>query len=1310
MSSFYRQADVGVTTAPTSFRAVRTRSLAALFALLVMVCSVLFSVASASQTAFAAEDEDQKIEDLLNDKSKDFGAKDYQDAMSKLDSNNINDQNSFGYVLGRLFMPGYLNHTDQGVAAKGMSNPGTNCSLSDPNAGTPLYHNCDVPNIMAEFLQTMVSTFVPQGMQNATTDYAKVENPWFGLPTRVPGGTVPVDDSLRSAKYTGLELFGYSMKYTSYNGEWDNIKVFTKARALSNFGAMDTLTLGVHTIVNGITSGAQKAGQNVSDSLSRGDILGAIGGAFTGFFEGGTSSSLNTILDSSDLNVFNTNSWYRLNYGSTAYGFRELTDEEVSQRMLAEIQDHLSGRTDGVKLPQDFLDLEGGPDKPKEDIASCQVTDTEGKKQEKSSRTGGGMSESDCAAAAKAANPEHPDYDWTVDGLQKKEKLSTWKDRNKQWFDTAKKYEFTCEIKTDEEKRTDNLASFYACVDSQFAEKSKDQTQKMRDEGTADWVKKAINSSNFSKFLTGSSAANLNSPKARLVCVDANGRDRLEGGQPVYAYDSNGNFQRDKCGQIRQPIQNGLFGNGYDDNVKVPKDTRYTVMTANTPMGITTPPRLIAGTVSNFGMSTSMLMTRIANTMVNLSFSPLTQTLGLDDVVVNFIDDVKDSLFFSTSVLLVAASALVTVFTTFFTRQYRRGLMQLLYLFAMGIVSTALLATPRTFMKLTDDVPAAVEATIATAIFDTGSAADGDQLCTATGNPVSYDGENQTLFTYADTGNREMQCQIWRIFAFNTWVNGQWGTDYHQLFANGAPGAEHHLENTNSDLVGDAAVKMGGQATEKNWALYQLDMLTQGTTTDTPEATGTPLGQVDPNMYRVVDAQAGPNNGAGTDGRHFMWWSGGQPEGRMVYALAGATNSVVGLIAILIFSTGKIVLTMVTLFMFLALPFMLLVGMFYHGGARLLSKYGWTMLSLMVERVFLVALLALLLRLLVLSGSAIDNFLLACVVCMGMSIAAIMLRKKLMGQIRNGIVTPHGGSALSQISDFSLERVWKEKTPKTIRNAVHNTGVRAKAAGSGLVAGAILTDGSLSSMSKSVRQSVSDAEGKTLRAQRREGFSMGQKLTQAADAGRTSAMFERKRDNVSFSRVDRDISKELQERVNEQQGGTDTTRTRRHIPTSDMPGKVDTRQSAKTARTAKKAARTLEDRERAEDKAGYSQFSKPAQDALRQNPTIEDVSKEQSQVKKASATARKKAREASERYGRLVSSMADREAQRIEERNRQEQFSASVQQMVQRFDRSKDARGAQDDADATGDNTNAPQDETPQPGAQEDKNTGEERG
>lgn len=212
---------------------------------------------------------------------------------------------------------------------------------------------------------------------------------------------------------------------------------------------------------------------------------------------------------------------------------------------------------------------------------------------------------------------------------------------------------------------------------------------------------------------------------------------------------------------------------------------------------------------------------------------------------------------------------------------------------------------------------------------------------------------------------------------------------------------------------------------------------------------------------------------------------------------------------------------------------------------------------------------------------------------------------------------------------------------------------------------------------------------------------MSQKLTQAADAGRTSAMFERRRDNVSFSRVDRDISKELQERVNEQQGGTNTTRTRRHIPTSDMPGKVDTRQSAKTARTAKKATRALEDRERAEDKAGYSQFSKPAQDALRQNPTIEDVSKEQSQVKKASATARKKAREASERYSRLVSSMADREAQRIEERNRQEQFSASVQQMVQRFDRSKDARPTQDDAesateqDATSQDTTGQGEDTP---------------
>ena len=113
----------------------------------------------------------------------------------------------------------------------------------------------------------------------------------------VPGNKVPEDTSNSDYKYTGLEKFGYNLRYSTYVGEWDNIKTLNSARLLSNFGALDTFKVGWKAISGGISAGFERGSAQAWDRLSSGDILGAVGGAFSGFFEGATSYGFRTSLD-----------------------------------------------------------------------------------------------------------------------------------------------------------------------------------------------------------------------------------------------------------------------------------------------------------------------------------------------------------------------------------------------------------------------------------------------------------------------------------------------------------------------------------------------------------------------------------------------------------------------------------------------------------------------------------------------------------------------------------------------------------------------------------------------------------------------------------------------------------------------------------------------------------------------------------------------------------------------------------------------------------------------------------------------------
>jgi hypothetical protein len=1167
--------------------------------------TVFSSVAVNSITAHA--DDDGSIS-KLSDAAKEYGAdptkEGFDDTFEKYKKtqNSPQDPNSFGYVLDRLLTTGYINYTPQGVAAGGKSNPGLNCNTNATGAGTLVYHNCDIPNITTEFLQDAVSLFVASGPQNAETEVATIDNKWFGLPGNIPGDSVPVNPSQRAVKYTGLELYGYNLTYTGYAGEWDHIKVMTSARALANFGFMDNLKLSVTTVINGVTSGLKTSIENAAGSLSEGDIFGAIGGAFTGIFEGGASSAVNTILDTSDLNIVNTNAWYRVGFGKTLYNARELSQEELAAAAKGQFLDMLTQTAPAdASVPQDLQNAQNLPEDPKDAISKCVYKDASGNETSYGNvSTPPGPSEDDCRNAAQSAyeqrvadydekkaawekeNADREDksvtypplndrnsYTWSQDGTQKLETLEAWKSKNDSYFAAADKYRIECTLNTSEADRKNSLASFRACWPGQWkiaADKAiKDVQYKLNNE----WITEKVNPKALSDWFAGSSNRNFNSPWARYICVDASGQDILVNGRTVPAYDTAGQLNSE-CGKIRAPIQNGYFGNGYIDDPSKPgyvagrataaEDTRNSLMDTSV-FSVIVPVDAILNGVSNFGLSVAVLATRISNTVINLTFSPILETLGISNQVISVIEALRDSLFFPLAVLVIAVSGLMVLFKAGKNKDYGQQGVSILIMVATFITGVMLMYRPEAVLKAVDEIPAMVEQAVVGSIFSAGSNAD-DEVCTATGTASAPRGtglKGETLTYNAKEGTRSLMCENWRVFAFTPYIYGQWGTNFDSLYASNTS-MPNKMTNTNSDLVGNAAVNMGAGKVVNNWGLYQLDVLSSGTSTDRNYSKKS--GFVDSAFYRIVDLQAGPNNGAGTDSSHLQSWSGNNGFERTVTGLSSGIVGIVGMITILSFSIAKIEITFVSTLLLLFMPIMLLIGLHPTAGRMKLKGYIGTIVSLMVQRVVIVIMLSIMLKIIIGVGTASTGYLLVAFTTTAVCVLFLMKKKEILGMISKSF----GNSFASGFADNPRAAVagWM---PRSVRNYA----IQGRSAAIGVTAGAVGGYLSGNGAVKGARQAAGYELSRIRNIQRRAGYGIAQSAFIAGQAGRDDAL-RRARENKDFEKIAKDmafdtnrgynvrVAQKVFDKLEETGEDENGNRVRPHI------GGLQTGNTAKTAR------------------------------------------------------------------------------------------------------------------------------------------------
>lgn len=1050
-----------------------------------------------------AGDEEETMNEAADGVSRDQEG--FQKALESA-SGAVPDNTSFSYVLYRLFSLTYINDTKDGVAAGDYKEKDRQCDVDDPMKGTPNYHNCDVPNIVTEFVQMLNSLLIPTGPQGAQAGQAKAFF-GFGIPSTIPGnGSVPVNPYDRSVKYTGLELFGYNLKYTSYKGEWDNIKVMTEARTLSNFGVMDSLRLGVATIVNGIIGGVSTGVSNLLDGLSRGDLLGAIGGFFSGLFGGGAAAAVNTVLDTSDMNVFNTNAWYRVDYGSTIYGGRELNQTEIARNIQMRLKLYLEQRPlDKAGLPQDFNDIQTGPPKPKEAISKCTYTDSAGKEQEIKDTTNppGGISEDDCKTLAKASpyNDETPT--WSVDGNQKAELIKDWKVTHKAIFDTAAKYNIECTISDDEEGRQANLNQFYSCWTTAWNSVKGDVSQSAQGQVNQEWLNTAFGQMALSNFFS-LPVNNWNAPWNRFVCTDQKGEDIIVNGFEKMFYKLDGS--QNGCGELRPPIQNGYYGNGYLSDQKLPGvDTRWAALDHYSIFDVFVRPTVWFGTdgVANFGLNVATFFTQASNEVIDIAFSPILEKLGLDTKIVSIIEAFRDSLYFPFIAMLIALAGLTILFQAGKRKAYAAAFKDLALVIGTFMLGVIILFNPKGLITVVDKVPAEIETGIMGTIFNVGME-DDDGVCSAsqTSGGGATDLEGRALTFSPRASIRTMECEIWRVFAFNPWVQGQWGTTYSNLYANNnAKAGGSTLKNSNISLVGDAPVMMGGGTTIHNWALYQLDATTVGTST-TEDLTGK-AGNTSRDFYRLVDVQAGPNNGAASDGTYFESWRGAQPGTRTVIGLMAGFVSIMGFITIAAYSIVKIEITLLTAIMLLFAPIFLLLGVHPTFGRVRLKQYAGTIVALMIQRIILITLLAVMLKLLTAISLGTENYLLGGLLAAGTCIAFLAYRKEIF-KLVTGSVSNATGGIFAQDAVDNVRGKFQEMLPMSARNKIGMTRTAVTNGAGGFVGGFV--GGGMAGGLSAAKQSAMLGQNRLRNKQKRTGVGAFTKFSEAREAGRREGM------------------------------------------------------------------------------------------------------------------------------------------------------------------------------------------------------------
>ena len=936
-------------------------------------------------------------------------------------------ENTFKYLFSRILVPQYLNDVRTGVAAsksdKTVINDGFLCNPSSPK--NLIGYNCNLPNFSAQLGQSVMRVFNPGGITEGERASAKSTFSW-GVPANIPGGSVPVDESKRNSKYTGLELFGYNLRYTSYSGEWDDIIPSTRARLLANFGFMDSVNLTGTSIWNGVSSGWSEWVEGLEWNPTT--WLGNISKAF----ESGTSSSFLTIVDTSDMNIATTHAWVRSgsSVGSSFYNVKVLTDKEVMDATSLRVANRFTQML--------MSEVNGSPELAKvvsmESSAVFNYNPNLESEASKKARAKAKKKNEEIAAYNRSVDVHNAKVDRTGKGTKKahkskvkvpakkmvpeSEQFAKWKKTDSR-VSAGEKVGISC-------SDTDNYKEFQGCWAEKYTSYRNTEFQ-----ASSAVVSKLIEKVKKSLF---DSDVYSDTTKAisHYVCTDSKGNAMKESnGEYVYLYTKQNSGSKEyvnpKCSIVRPTIQAGYFGNGYNSDTD---DTRHISHYSSGGIFAAIPifGQMTKG-LQNFFMGISRGAAQLLNEMLNLAFSPLMEKLGLTKIISSTISSLKDTIFFPLVVVVVAIASVLMFWDAIRNRNATRFFTSFVTMLLVFFIGVAIFTKTDKFVNSIDTVPAKAEQYVSSLILSQGKQSE---LCT-------------TNVKDSNSGVRSAQCNVWSALVYQPWLYGQFGTSQENLNSN-------KMTNTNSKLVGTPTVNLGGGKTVKNWALYQLKLMTSGTLTTADSSK--PVGQTDPNLYRLVDLQAGPSNGKGTDSRYLSTWSG-ESDNRLLIALQSAILGIVMFIVIGGMLLAKIELVFVGSILLLGLPFMLLVGLLPKGRSRLIG-YAATLGSIMIKRVlitFMISVILLMLNMTIPDNSnSYTNVFFGSILLLGLFKA---YKKEIFELFRIDAKDAFAGEGILAGDPDAFRSAVKNNSPKFIRNSLSMAKQRVTGRVSGQIGGAL---------------------------------------------------------------------------------------------------------------------------------------------------------------------------------------------------------------------------------------------------------------
>ena len=914
-------------------------------------------------------------EKLVNEAKSETGG-DVANLIEKVKGYDFEKEDKITSVLTYMFSTGhYMENVDRGVLGSKVDetvvhnfNGHKSICGFDNEPQNLLNHNCDIPTLTTALAQRFSDLGALQGMQNAGTTTAKA--PFgLGIPSGLPNDKVPANPKERRDKFTALELYGYNLQYTNYNGEWDNIEVSTEARLLSNFGFFNHMQLIGSMIFESFGSAFMTLFKDFNWNPLK---------WFANVVDAGSSAALWTIIDTSDLNVASTHKWKRPAFASTVYNAHYLSDKEIVNKAQEDFFEYFKSELEARAMKKPDIKKVFRLKKDSEEWPVF-VYDPH-------VETEASIKAREAAEAHNAANPKNPVPVPEPVYETEEEQFARWKkdDPQASYYAEAKGVGIPCPDKS-------TYGAVRECWDEPWLHYAKKKIK--NNDPTIQQIIKDIEDD----FSNQKPHYDPNRSIAHWVCANENGEldEKIKSFEHLYKEENTreGETLNSSCSPVRPSIQGGLYGTGLGE--KGITDTRWKMFKR-----FQSNPNF-AGTATIW-RPIARGITIVTNTLLSLSFSNILTALQIPKLVEKVVTAFRDSFFFQLSVLGAAAFGLFVMLKLFKDFSMVNAFTSIGYLLFVFIICGAILTKPHNMTKAIEEVPTAIDNFLAEAVLGSNpdDQSSSQKLCSNSGGKYN--------------AVRSMACYVWEINIFTPWVQGQWGTTFENLDSD-------KLSNQNSDLVGDASVDMGNGSIMNNWAIFQLSKMKSGSITDVDRKSKE--GVIQKGLYKLVDLQAGPNNGEKSDARYLETWSGITGK-RDSYAFRSMLISIAMLILIGGFAVLKIETSLMFALLLMISPIMATVALF-PGGKRKFIEYLGELARLFVQRVFitLILLITLLMLKTVISTS---NYNTIFVFVLVLAVTTRMYYKDIINMLTGGAKSGFG------LEMGELTRKAKHATPQTI--------------------------------------------------------------------------------------------------------------------------------------------------------------------------------------------------------------------------------------------------------------------------------------